>query len=65
MENQEPFSYDQAMKRIEEIIFQLEQDDRGIDELAAMVKEASTLVKNCKQKLKDTEETISKAFEEE
>lgn len=65
MEKQEPFSYDLAMKRIEEIISQLEQDDRGIDELAAMVKEASELVKNCKRKLKDTEETISKAFEEE
>ncbi|WP_209329382.1 exodeoxyribonuclease VII small subunit [Lunatimonas salinarum] len=65
MEHQTPFSYDQAMKRIEEIISQLEQDDRGIDELAVLVKEASTLVKNCKQKLRDTEDTISKAFEED
>ncbi|EON79193.1 hypothetical protein ADIS_0302 [Lunatimonas lonarensis] len=65
MENLEQFSYDQAMKRIEEIVAMLEQDDRGIDELAALVKEASTLVKTCKRKLKTTEEDIARAFEEE
>lgn len=65
MENLDQFSYDQAMKRIEEIVAQLEQDDRGIDELAALVKEASTLVKTCKKKLKATEEDIARAFEEE
>lgn len=65
MENLDQFSYDQAMKRIEEIVAQLEQDDRGIDELAALVKEASTLVKTCKRKLKATEEDIARAFEEE
>jgi exodeoxyribonuclease VII small subunit len=65
MENLEQFSYDEAMKRVEEIVAQLEQDDRGIDELAALVKEASTLVKTCKRKLKTTEEDIARAFEEE
>ncbi|WP_143961646.1 exodeoxyribonuclease VII small subunit [Litoribacter populi] len=62
MENS--ISYDQALARIEEIVQSLEQDNKGIDELSAMVKEASGLIKSCKSRLKMTEEDILKAFEE-
>ncbi|WP_114749360.1 exodeoxyribonuclease VII small subunit [Pleomorphovibrio marinus] len=65
MKNNKVFSYDKAMQRIEQIVEQLEGDDKSIDELADLVKEASSLVKDCKKKLKDTEGEISKAFEDE
>lgn len=58
-------SYDQAINRIEEIVSILESGEKGMDELSDLVKEAATLVKNCKKKLKSTESEISKALEEE
>jgi exodeoxyribonuclease VII small subunit len=64
MENK-PMSYDQAIGRIEEIVFILESGEKGMDELSELVKEAAGLVKDCKKKLKTTESEISKALEEE
>ena len=64
MENNQTNSYDQALARIEEIVQLLEQENKSIDELSSLVKEASSLIKNCKLKLKLTEEDILKAFEE-
>ncbi|GGF40557.1 exodeoxyribonuclease VII small subunit [Echinicola rosea] len=65
MSEKKNFSYDKAVARIEEIVRLLEQDDKSIDELSALVKEASKLVKDCKSKLRMTEEDILKAFGEE
>jgi exodeoxyribonuclease VII small subunit len=64
MEKNKAFSYDKAMQRIEQIVAQLEGDDKSIDELASLVMEASLLVKECKKKLKMTEQEIAKAFDE-
>jgi len=58
-------SYDSALARIEEIVNHLEDENKSIDELSALVKEASELVQICKQKLKMTEADIQKAFGEE
>lgn len=58
-------SYDQALARIEEIVNHLEDENKSIDELSTLVKEASELVQYCKKKLKMTEEDIQKAFGEE
>ena len=41
MNNNTSFSYDSTLRRIEEIVKQLEEDNKGIDELSALVKEAS------------------------
>lgn len=65
MTKTETMSYDNALKRIEEIVSQLEEEDKSIDELANLVKEASLLIKNCKLKLRMTEEEVLKAFSEE
>lgn len=65
MTSTKPFSYDKAITRIEAIVLQLEENDKSIDELAALVKEASSLVKACKKKLRTTEDDIAKAFDEE
>lgn len=61
----ETITYDKALKRIERIVSQLEEDNKSIDELAQLVKEASHLIKTCKQKLRMTEDEIAKAFEDE
>lgn len=55
-------SYDQALRRIEEIVSLLEKGEKGIDELSALVIEASTLIKLSRAKLRQTEEAISDAF---
>ncbi len=65
MSNKKIFSYDKAVSRIEEIVRLLEEDDKNINQLSDLVKEASTLIKDCKAKLKMTEEDILKAFGEE
>lgn len=58
-------TYDSALARIEEIVTHLEDENKSIDELSALVKEASELVQYCKQRLKMTEEDILKAFGED
>lgn len=58
-------SYDKSLKRLEEIVTLLEKGETGMDELSDMVREASVLVKECKAKLRMTEEEISKALSEE
>lgn len=56
--------YDKAVARIEEIVSLLENGEKGMDELSDLVKEATTLVKFCKNKLRSTESEISKALED-
>lgn len=51
-------SYQEAMDRITEIVATIEQDDIGIDELSALVKEATSLINSCQLKLQQTEEEI-------
>jgi exodeoxyribonuclease VII small subunit len=58
-------SFDKALKRVEEIVSMLEKGDKGIDELSELVKEASGLVKQCKNKLRMTEDEINNALNEE
>ncbi|GEO22506.1 exodeoxyribonuclease VII small subunit [Cyclobacterium qasimii] len=58
-------SYDEAISRLDHLVKQLEEGEQGMDDLTKMVKEASDLVKVCKQKLKMTSDEIKKAFEEE
>jgi len=65
MSNNQSLSYDRALERLEEIIGLLEMDNKGIDELSELVKEASGLIKDCKRKLRMTEEEITKAFGDE
>lgn len=55
-------TYDQAVKRIEEILELLESGDKGMDELGELVKEASQLMKFCKERLRKTEEEIGEAL---
>jgi exodeoxyribonuclease VII small subunit len=56
-------TYTEAMVRLETILLQLEEGNKSVDELSALVKEAAELVKLCKSKLKSTEADIQTAFE--
>jgi exodeoxyribonuclease VII small subunit len=56
-------NYQEAMNRLEIILAELEEGKKSVDELAELVHEATHLVKNCRAKLKTTEEEIQKAFE--
>lgn len=63
MEN-DKFSYDSAIQRVEEIVQLLESGDKGMDELSDLVKEAASLVQQCKEKLRMTEDEIHQVFKE-
>lgn len=52
------FSYNAAMKELQEIVQNLQNDTIGIDDLAEKVSRASELIKLCKEKLHQTEESI-------
>lgn len=56
-------TYTEAMGRLESILLQLEEGNKSVDELSALVNEAAELVKLCKAKLKTTESAIQTAFE--
>lgn len=56
-------NYTEAMQRLEAILAQLEEGNKTVDELSALVQEASELIKLCRSKLRSTEESIQKAFE--
>ncbi|MDX5478908.1 exodeoxyribonuclease VII small subunit [Fontibacter flavus] len=58
-------SYDKSLKRLEEIVTLLEKGETGMDDLSNLVKEASALVKECKSKLRMTEEEIGRALSDE
>ncbi len=60
----EEVSYAQAMDRLEEIIPRIEQGDIGVDELGASVKEAVTLVKSCRDRLRTTRADVEQALKD-
>jgi len=60
----ETVSYSEAVRQIEEILNQIENDDLDIDQLAEKVKKVSLLLKICKSKLFETEKEIDKILKE-
>ena len=58
-------SYQEALSQLEEIVASLEDEQPDIDTLSEKVKKAMELLEMCKTKLRNTEETLNKAFEKE
>lgn len=56
-------SYSKAFKELESILYQIENNDLDVDNLASQVKRAAELIKICKSKLRDTEAEIEKVIE--
>lgn len=60
--------YTKAIKRLEEIINNIENEDIDVDDLSARVKEAVELIRVCKNKIEKAElevKEIVENFEEE
>ena len=60
----EKITYSQAVRQIEEILSQIDNDELDIDQLAEKVKKVSGLLKICKSKLFETEKEINKILKE-
>lgn len=58
-------SFNEAVARIEEIVKSIESGEPDIDKLSEKVKEASGLIKLCKEKLRETEKKIEEIISEE
>ncbi|MCR5312199.1 MAG: exodeoxyribonuclease VII small subunit [Bacteroidaceae bacterium] len=59
----EKITYEQAIKRIEEITRKVESGEMDIDSLAANLKEAKELINVCKEKLTKVENDVQKILE--
>lgn len=58
-------TYEQAMRRIEEIVARIENNELDIDSLGDSLKEAQQLIKFCRDKLFKADENIKKILEED
>lgn len=56
--------YEEAIKQIEQIVSQMENDELDIDELTDKLKTAQRLIKLCKDKLTKTDAEIQNALKE-
>lgn len=58
------FSFNEAVKEIEDILRNIESGDLDVDKLSVEVKRASELIRQCQKKLRTTEEEINNIFKE-
>ncbi len=56
--------YREAVKKLDELISQIENDDVDVDELALQVKEAVELIRTCKAKIDKAELEIKQVVED-
>lgn len=56
-------TYEQAMKRLEQIVAKTESGEMDIDSLAANLKEAKELVAYCKERLTNVETEVKKCLD--
>lgn len=58
-------TYEQAMKRLEEIVARIDSNELDIDHLGENLKEAQELIRFCREKLYKADEEIQKMLAEE
>lgn len=56
--------YEESFLELQQIVSELEDGEISVDELAEKIKRAAELIDFCKNKLKTTEEDVSKILEE-
>ncbi len=61
---QKKLTYKEAYLRLQEILHLVEDDEQDVDTLSGLIKEASSLLKVCNDKLFVADEEIKKALEE-
>jgi exodeoxyribonuclease VII small subunit len=59
----EKINYTESMKRLEEIVAQIESGELELDQLADKLKEANKLIAKCQAKLTQTEEEVKKIMQ--
>lgn len=57
-ENAQQLSFEDAMKRLEEIVTQMEKGSLGLDEMIARFEEGQALIAFCTKKLNEVERKI-------
>ena len=57
-------SYKEAVEKLRRIVAEIEQGDLDVDLLSDKVKEATRLIKLCKEKLYKANEEVKKVLEE-
>ncbi len=62
--NAKAMTYEQAVKRLEQIVAQVENNELNIDQLGASLKEAQELLAYCKERLYKADEEINKMLDE-
>lgn len=58
-------TYREAQEQLEKIVASVENEELDVDELSEQVQQAMKLITYCRGKLKQTEEAIQQAFEED
>ncbi|MDR2732912.1 MAG: exodeoxyribonuclease VII small subunit [Fibromonadaceae bacterium] len=56
--------YSEAVKRLEEILENVDRSNVSIDELADLVKEATDLIKTCRSILTSTEQSVEESLKD-
>lgn len=59
----EEIKYEEAVKQLEEIVEQMENDELDIDTLSEQLKTAQQLIKLCKDKLTKVDKDIKKVLD--
>jgi exodeoxyribonuclease VII small subunit len=57
-------TYNEAVEKLRKIVAEIEKGDIDVDILSEKVKEASRLIKVCKEKLAKVDQEVKKALEE-
>ncbi|MBQ7551051.1 MAG: exodeoxyribonuclease VII small subunit [Bacteroidales bacterium] len=60
---EEPLTYTQAYKELQDIVKKMESSDISVDELTQNIERASYLINLCKEKLSKTEAEINKIID--
>lgn len=58
-------SYEEAMKRLEELVISMERNELNIDQLSEALKESQALISLCREKLYKADEQVKKILNEE
>ena len=61
---EEKETYNESIEKLRTIVASIEREELDIDELSEKVKEASHLIKVCKEKLYKADEEVKKILEE-
>ncbi len=60
-----PFSYEEALEELQQIVQQLQDGGINMDQLAERARRAADLIRQCRERLREVEGEIDALFPEE